>query len=232
MPESRIIPAIIPQSLEHLGEAIATLRGVAHEIQIDIVDGLFVPFTSWPYADETADQKDIASRISLLENIVPSGIACEFDLMIARPLETLPAWLALRPARIVLHIESVADDAETMQTIKVVHDAGSKAILASGNDMALERLLALAASVDGVQCMGIAEIGRQGNPFDTRVLDRIAAIREAYPLLSISVDGSVNTETIPLLKEAGANRFVAGSSIFNSADPASAYTQLLTLLTP
>ncbi len=47
----RIIPAIIPESLDHLTACIERVRPFAHEVQVDIVDGHFVPFTSWPYKE-------------------------------------------------------------------------------------------------------------------------------------------------------------------------------------
>lgn len=204
--EPTIIPAIIPQSLEHLCELVGTLNGIASEIQVDIVDD------------------------AVLADRMPHGLSYEFDVMIAHPLKRLPQWLAKNPKGVVLHLEYFTDTADVLGAIKMTHNAAVHAILASLNDTPIERLLSLVPQVDGIQCMGIAEIGRQGNPFDARVLARIRTIRKMHPNLSISVDGSVNAETILSLKAAGANRFVVGSAIFNSNDPVGAYKELCGLM--
>lgn len=107
---------------------------------------------------------------------------------------------------------------------------GRMVALALNNDTPLERLAPHLLDIDGVQCMGIAEIGAQGRSFDERVLNRIREIRSKYPELSIGVDGSVNEETIMRLKEAGANRFVVGSAVFDTPDPAQAYDALSKLV--
>ena len=227
-----VIPAIIPQSLTHLRENVARLGGEKarsafspREIQIDIVDGMFVSNKSWPYKET-----DPTSHIGMLADVLPDGMSYELDLMIANPLATLPVWLATHPRQIVLHIESFATDEDVMCAITMTHAARVGVILAALNDTPLERLFVFVPYLDGIQCMGIAEIGRQGNTFDARVLARIRELREKYSTLSINVDGSVNTETIPLLKVAGANRFVVGSGIFATDDPVGAYEELYKLV--
>ena len=206
MSHNVIIPAIIPQSREDVCVALERMHGIVFEFQIDVVEGMFAP------------------------EMLPNAVSYELDLMIAAPMRTLPLWLARRPKSVVLHIESFVNDTDITRAVEVVRTAGTKAILASLNDTPLERLLALVPQSDGVQCMGIAEIGVQGNPFDERVVARVRRIRRAYPALSISVDGSMNTDTIPLLKAAGANRFVVGSAIFDSVDPIQSYKDLCALV--
>ncbi len=73
--------------------------------------------------------------------------------------------------------------------------------------------------VDFVQCMGIAHIGFQGEPFDEQVLETIQELRQSYPEMDISIDGGVSVENLVDLQEAGANRFVSGSGIFDHGIP-------------
>ena len=82
----------------------------------------------------------------------------------------------------------------------------------------IETIKPIISKVDFIQCMGIEKIGYQGEPFDERVLEQISELRKIYPELIISVDGSVNETTAPLLVKAGANRLVVGSAIMNSYD--------------
>ena len=81
-----------------------------------------------------------------------------------------------------------------------------------------------------VQLMGIAEIGKQAQPFDSSVLDKIRIVHESFPEKMISIDGSVNPETIQKLAAAGANRFVAGSAIVGQPDEVLAYQKLAALV--
>ena len=78
--------------------------------------------------------------------------------------------------------------------------------------------------------MGIHEIGAQGQPFDTAVFEKIAAVQAAYPDKSITVDGSVNEHTITKLKEAGVDRFIVGSAITLQPDPVAAHKTLSLLI--
>ena len=66
--------------------------------------------------------------------------------------------------------------------------------------------------------MGIAKIGFQGEPFDERVLEKIKDFRDEYVDVTISVDGGVSLESAPRLVEAGVNRFVVGSALWQSND--------------
>lgn len=47
-----IIPAVIPQSEAHLKDTLTTLAQFSKEVQVDIVDGVFVPGISWPYSED------------------------------------------------------------------------------------------------------------------------------------------------------------------------------------
>jgi pentose-5-phosphate-3-epimerase len=77
--------------------------------------------------------------------------------------------------------------------------------------------------------MGIAHVGAQGNPFDERILSDIADIHAKLPTLPISIDGHVSMFTLPMLKNAGATRFVVGSAILHADDSIKAFTELTVL---
>lgn len=221
---TRIIPAVIPTSLAHLRATLAVAGSFSREVQIDIVDGVLAPYESWPYTEPDASVAD-------MRDAVPTDMRVEFDLMLAHPQETLPAWLALGPARVVLHVESFADDMPALAgAIMAVRSAGAAAVLAIGNDTPLDVLLPYLPSIDGVQCMGIAHIGAQGQPFDERVIERVRTLRAEHPDLSISIDGAVNEQTIVRLRDAGADRFVIGSAIVGAHEPAVAHEQLVRML--
>jgi pentose-5-phosphate-3-epimerase len=70
--------------------------------------------------------------------------------------------------------------------------------------------------------MGIEHVGAQRQDFDERVLQQIRSVKSTYPNLKVSVDGSVNKGTIHALVEAGADRLVIGSALFDEIDIESA----------
>ena len=214
---SPIVPAIIPTSLAHLKESIDLVAPFTHEVQVDIVDGVFVPFTSWPYVagGNIADMAPFSS-----------GGLVEVDLMLMEPETVLAEYVKAGARRVVVHLESVRDF-EKILALKKEFDF--KLGFSINNDTSLTTLIDVIAHADYVQLMGIAHIGSQGQPFDERVLTTIATLRAAYPTLLISIDGSVNTETVGKLAHAGANRCVSGSAILKQENPEEAYNTLTSL---
>ncbi len=215
-----LVPALIPRSREDVFAIAKRVKPFAREIQIDVVDGMFVDAISWPYG--TGDMKGDPAEIRTLSDMFD----LEFDLMVADPLIELSRYLAARPKRIIVHMDARPDVAAVAA---LIHESGALFGLATTNDTPLEYFLEELAHADYAQCMGITPVGAQGRPFDERTLDRVRAVREQFPDIEIAVDGSVNAATIPRLLEAGVNRFVSGSAILSASDPTSAYAELALL---
>jgi ribulose-phosphate 3-epimerase len=213
-----IIPAIIPQSREHLDASLRIVAPFTREVQVDIVDGIFVPFTSWPYV-EGASVADIAEYTK--------EFVIEVDMMVAEPEKVLEQYLLAGVQKVVIHLESTEKLTEIIALKKQYDFTLGFSIL---NDTALDMLTSVIEHADYVQLMGIAHIGSQGQPFDTRVLARISTLKERYPQLLVSIDGSVNGETLPQLRDAGAERFATGSAIFAAENPEEAYRNLENLV--
>lgn len=212
-----IVPAIIPESVAHLSATIAQLP-FTPEVQIDLVDGVFAEPASWPY-QPVGNVHDVTDIIA--------DHRIEVDLMVENGRDAAEDWIDIGVRRFVFHIEAV-DDADAL--ITDLHDRDCAVGLAISNDTPLGTLMPYIEKCDFVQLMGIKTIGAQSQPFDDRVLFRTQQLRSEYPDLTISIDGSVNTETLPQLRDAGADRFVAGSAILGAKDPHAAYTTLAELL--
>ena len=230
MPE--IIPAIMPKDFKDLEEKASLFAGLVDAVQIDIMDGIFVPEKTWPYKDDTAEFYEIVGK----ERSYPKGrqLLYEADLMISRPETCLKGWIETHLSRIIVHLESVGDLKYFWKNLghnkypQIENDGiqGFEFGLAINIDTPNEALYTQIDDdyvrknkcVDFVQFMGIAKIGYQGEPFDERVLPKIEAFRERYSDIMISVDGGVNLDSAPRLIKAGANRLVAGSAILKSGD--------------
>ncbi|MEX2341184.1 MAG: hypothetical protein WD605_02585, partial [Candidatus Paceibacterota bacterium] len=192
-----IIPAIIPDSLAHLQESLARV-GFTKRVQIDVVDGEFVNHISWPYepAGNIADVADLISEHDV-----------EVDLMVNDSVRAAGFWLEAGAKALVFHIEGVPN----MDDVFVLREKKPFQLgISLNNDTPLEVIHSYLDKVDFVQVMGIVEIGSQGQPFDSRALERVAMLRSLYPGLILSVDGAVSEENILELKNAGADHFVVG----------------------
>lgn len=207
-----IVPACIPKTREHVLQFTEAVS-FAHEIQIDVTDGRFVSGTSWPY-EPSGEPKTIAHATD--------AFTLEVDLMVDEPIVAAKQWLAAGADMLVFHVESLPLSTFSAFVERCPVSVG----VACHGQTDLEYFFSYVAYADYVQLMGIREIGKQGEPFDTGVLQTIAAVRERFPKLMISIDGSVNETTITQLRAAGADRFVAGSAIVGAEDPQAAYQAL------
>ena len=85
---------------------------------------------------------------------------------------------------------------------------------------------ATAADVDLVLCMGVHP-GYSGQAYIPETTERVRRLRELLPAeIHIQVDGGVGLENVRELREAGADLFVAGSSLFADEDQVAAYREL------
>lgn len=207
-----LVPAIIPKSAADLRTKLESVR-FSPEVHVDVVDGDFVSAISWPYEPVGAPAaiKDYTDSFTL-----------EVDLMVRQPLQAAEDWLKAGADMLVFHIETLtlSEFRTFVESVKI-----SVGVSAS-NDTPLDSLYPYLETADYLQLMGIAEIGRQGQAFDERVLDRIESCRHRYPHKPITVDGSVNVKTIPRLKAAKVDRLIVGSAIVGQPDPGVAHYEL------
>ena len=212
-----IVPAVIPKSREDV-ERYAEWLSFSPEFHLDLVDGKFVSTISWPYEPhgEAISVKPLLDVYTL-----------EVDLMVMDPLAVAEAWVQAGADMLVFHVEtiSLSDFGKFADT----HDKISVGVSAHG-ETSLETLKEYCQVADYIQLMGIREIGAQGLPFDETVLEKITHLKEQFPDKPITVDGSVNKDTITRLVTAGADRFVCGSAIVGQSNPATAHRELSELI--
>ena len=214
---SPIIPAIIPSTLSDLRQLVSRLAGLP-EIHLDVVDGIFVPFISWPYNSQELPR---VAKESL------DVFSLEVDLMVNKPLSAAHNWIEAGADQLVFHVETIS-----LASFKDFIDNTNLTIgISSNNDTDFNIIKEYLPYADYVQVMGIGAIGTQGQPFDVRSLNRIAMIRENFPNLAISIDGSVNAETLPKLVSLKLNRYIIGSAIIKQDDQILAYKKFTTMAT-
>src|SRR3990170_5776410 len=219
---AEIIPAVMPKNYEDLKNKVALVRGVVPTVQIDLMDGRFVRNISWPFDDMDNPLSKYQAIMGEQEGMpFWEEIDYELDLMVSDAVQNFDTYLKLGPKRLIFHIEAVEDETEFKEFLEgidlYVRD-NTQIGVAINTTTSIEKVFPLIPFIDFVQCMGIEKIGFQGEPFDERVLDQIKALRKEFPELIISVDGGVNLDSASLLKDAGANRLIVGSAIFQSFD--------------
>ncbi len=216
--EIETIPAIIPESLEDLREKLSRVAKLVKTVQIDVCDGEFTDSVSWPYLSRgniDAEFKKVLSE----EDGLPYWDSVDFEahLMVANPLEDAERWIQAGAFRIIVHVESISAE-DLAGLIKSMTDRFIEVGLAIDVDTPVDAIAPYAGEISIVQLMGIDEDGMQGEPFDEVVLAKVAEAKLKFPHLHIAVDGGVNLDTAPAIVDAGADRLIVGSAIFESYD--------------
>ena len=198
-----IVPAILEKDLEGFKNKLQEVSKYFSYAQIDIVDGVFVDKKTFPYLEKgvIADIKDLEINLDF-----------EVDGMSVKPFEAIEFWKPRGMKRYILHIHACQDYPSVVKQISEMGIKVGIAILPKDSVECVDRVIDY---IDAVQCMGINEIGAQGQPFAVEILDLIRDIRAKYPDLHIDVDGSVNRDTICPLIKAGVSSLSIGSALLN-----------------
>lgn len=208
-----IIPAVLPKSFDDLTEHLSLVRGLCRTVQIDVVDGQFAPNKTWPFLE-----RESFERIRLQEETMPwwEEFDFEIDLMVNDSKIASQEWVEAGASRVLIHVES-PDDRGALMALQPLRDTYGPHVevgLAISFTTPLEKLETLAELGTSIQLMGIGQIGFQGSTLEDGIYERIRQVKAKYPEHTIAVDGGVTLENAPRLLEAGAQRLVVGSHIF------------------
>ncbi len=213
-----IIPAIMPTTVKDLENKVEKVLGAVNSVQVDVMDGKFVHGRTWPYAKQDLYFEEMITQ----DRGLPfwKEVDYEIDLMVAHPLTESKNWILVGGGRIIAHFEAFKglDDPELSEYIALKNEF-IEIGLAIGIDTPIDTLDSLLGSISCIQLMGIKHIGHQGEKLDERIYERVKYIRAKAPELPISIDGGVSLDNAGSLIEAGANRLVSGSVVFESENP-------------
>jgi ribulose-phosphate 3-epimerase len=214
-----IAPSILASNFAKLGEDIrAVEEGGADVIHVDVMDGHFVPSISIGLPVVASLRK--ATRLPL-----------DVHLMIERPEEYIERFVLAGASRVLIHQEATVhlDRALTM-----IRELGAQAGAVINPATPVATLTDVMGKVDTVLVMSVNP-GFGGQKFIPGAIEKIRQLnqwRARYNgAFRIEVDGGVDAENTAELAQAGANTFVAGTSIFHTPDPAAAVRQIRKLAT-
>lgn len=147
----------------------------------------------------------------------------ELHMMVDEPLQYLKPFANAGFKRFLGHIEKMSDPVEFIAQGQLLGEVGlaidGKTPIETIGNIPLEDL-------DVVLIMTI-NAGFSGQSFIPKHLEKVRTLRAKSDTLFLQVDGGINLDTIVTAKEAGVNRFVATSAIFNQPDPHQAYNLLV-----
>ena len=209
-----VAPSILAADLAHLQNEVDSIAPYADWIQVDVMDGHFVPNLSFG-----------APVVKWLK----TKLLIDVHLMVLNPADRVEECIAAGAKNITFHAE-VTDGRDRKDLIKAIHKAGVTAGIAINPGTPVSAIADVIGDVDLVLVMSVNP-GFGGQGFIVDVLKKVKELRAAHPELMIQIDGGINAETAELARAAGVNNIVAGSFVFGSADRAQAIRALRGSLT-
>ena len=213
-----IAPSILSADFSNLAQQIRLAEiGGADWIHCDVMDGHFVPnITFGPML------------VGAVRRV--TKLPVDVHLMIKNPDKYLENFASAGADYISVHFEEVVHLNRTVNKIK---ELGCKAGVVINPSTPVELVQDIAEYIDLLLIMTVNP-GYGGQSFIPNSLRRI---KEAVKLREelktkflIEVDGGISTETIVAARDAGAQVFVTGSSVFKSDNISAAVTELKNLI--
>ncbi len=204
-----IAPSMLSADFANIKNELLSIAPESDVLHLDVMDGHFVPNISFG----PVVIKDIINEAKKIKDFT-------FDthLMILNPDKYIPEFVKIGSSIITIHTEAVT---HLDRTIEFIKSFNVKAGLSLNPATPEENIKYLIEKLDLVLVMSVNP-GFGGQKFIPYTLEKIKKIRswaDKYnPDLIIEVDGGINEDNISKVSKAGANLFVAGSSVFKHKD--------------
>lgn len=206
----KIAPSLLSADYRKINMEIKEIEEHADLFHVDVMDGIFVP-PKTPFLN-----LDFVKTIQ-------SSKPLDVHLMVDEPSdELLQGYIDAGASSITIHVEACKKPDHQLDFIK---NAGVKTAISLKPKTPLKKITPHLEKVNMVLVMTV-EPGWAGQQFMKDMMPKMEELRHMKPALDIQVDGGIDPMTAPVAKKAGANIFVAGSSIFGKKDRIAAITQL------
>ena len=215
MKKIKIAPSILSADFAKLGSEIRDITTAgADVIHLDVMDGSFV--------------KNISFGPKMIKEVRPySKAVFDAHLMIVNPWNYIKQFAEAGADIITVHYEACGDRLrQTLEEIKVL---GVKCGVVINPDTSVDKIADVIELCDMVLLMSVFP-GFGGQKFIPEVLPKIEQVAKLIEKtgkdIDIEIDGGITKENVKLVKDAGANVIVAGSTVFNEPDRAKIIKEL------
>lgn len=203
----QIAPSLLAADFLHLEKDLRMVNESGGILHLDVMDGTLVPNISFGFA--ILDQ---------LSGVVTATM--DAHLMVVEPQRWFAKIAKDGIQMCSFHYEAALD--RTGQFIDEIHSLGMKAGVAINPDVPVEKLFPFIGKADYLLVMSVFA-GFGGQKFIPESVDRIKALKSEILARGantlIQVDGGVGPANAAILREAGVDIAVAGSSVFKAEDP-------------
>src|SRR5512132_2947721 len=199
-----ISSSILSADFRRLGEQIAEAEAAGVDwLHVDVMDGHFVPnITMGPFIVEWCRK---ATTLPL-----------DVHLMIEQPERYIEAFAKAGASGLTVHVETCPDMHNTLKQIKSL---GVKAGVVLNPATPVSEVEPFLTEADLVLVMSVNP-GYSGQKFMPEAIAKVAQVRQKLDALASSawleVDGGIDVNTLPKMKEAGATAFVSATAIFKN----------------
>jgi ribulose-phosphate 3-epimerase len=201
----RISPSILAADFANFERELGRIA-TADLVHVDVMDNHFVPNLTFGLA-----------TVERLQQL--STIPLDVHLMIDDPDRWAPGYAELGVFSVTFHVEAATDAVGLARKLRA---SGARAGIALKPATPVEPWLDLLSEFDQVLVMTV-EPGFGGQSFLESTLPKLRVVRTAIDASDrdvwLQVDGGINESTIAVAAQAGADTFVAGSSVFAASDP-------------
>ena len=204
----KVIPSLLAENVADFREMLRQAESMTDYVQIDIMDGIFVPSKSFP-------PEEI--------NAAVTSVSFEVHLMVADPVHLVRIIHHRGLKRVLFHFESDVNHRDFVQMLDAKGLAAGMAVKPETTIAEFEGIVPLVSSL----LFLAVDPGRYGSVFKPAVIEKIAAVRRLFPDKTISVDGGVSFENIEAIYGVGVDSVCVGSRIFLSGDPQDNYRRFL-----
>jgi ribulose-phosphate 3-epimerase len=200
----RIQPSILSADFANLQAEVERIAS-ADGVHVDVMDNHFVPNLTFG-----------SRMVEAVQRVSP--IPLDVHLMITDADRWAPGYAELGVFSVTFHAEATDDPIALARRIRQI---GSRSSIAFKPGTPVEPYLDLLPEFDQVLVMTV-EPGFGGQSFMADMMPKLRTLRAEADRTGIDlwlqVDGGVAEETIAIAAEAGADTFVAGSSVYGAAD--------------
>lgn len=210
---ARIAPSILAADFANLGEDVSRVAPSVDLFHIDVMDGHFVP--------------NLSLGIPVIESLRKvTDVPFDCHLMMTNPDAYLEPLRAAGADLVTVHMEVFPDPTRVASQAR---ELGLEFGLVLNPPTPFEAVEPFVELADMLLIMSVNP-GFGGQAFIPEVLTKVSQARKLVDFqglgTEIEIDGGIGPDNIGRARSAGAEVFVAGSSVFRADDPVAAVAEL------